>query len=108
MACAGLQLGSGASQVLEALLEAGQGSVCGIRNTTAYHPDPRVRSNPRPAPDGLLRSDAFRAGAAAVARRGLVLDIWAYQSHLDEVYDIARALTELPAIGRGWCGGIGG
>src|SRR3546814_7766196 len=59
---------------------------------------PRVRSNPRPAPDGLLRSDAFRAGAAAVARRGLVLDIWAYQSQLDEVYDIARALPELTVV----------
>ena len=98
IAFADLQLGDGVRPVLDAVIEAGEGKLCGIRNITAYHPHPDVRSNPRPAPDGLLRSDAFRTGAKAVAERGLCLDIWAYQSQLDEVCVLARALPELTIV----------
>lgn len=95
---ADLQLGDAVRPVLDALAEAGQGRLRGVRNTTAWHPDPVVRSNPRPAPDGLLRSDAFRDGAKAVAAMGLTLDIWAYQTQLDEVYTLAAALPDLTII----------
>lgn len=98
VAMADLQLGSGVRPVLEALAEAGQGRVKGIRNTTAWHADPAVRSNPNPPPDGLLRSDAFLAGAQAVAAEGLSLDVWAYQTQLDEVRALAEAVPELTVI----------
>ena len=98
IAFADLQLGDGVCPVLDAVIEAGQGKVCGIRNITAYHSHPEVRSNPRPAPDGLLRSGAFRTGAGALADRGLCLDIWAYQSQLDEISVLARALPELTIV----------
>lgn len=101
---ADLQLGDGVCPVLQALIEAGEGRLCGIRNTTAWHPDPAVQSNPQPAPDGLLRSDAFRAGAAAVARAGLVLDIWAYQTQLADVHALALALPDLTVV-LDHCGG---
>jgi predicted TIM-barrel fold metal-dependent hydrolase len=101
---ADLQLGAAVAPVLEALIEAGQGALCGIRNTTAWHADPAVRSNPRPAPEGLLRSAAFIEGARAVAARGLTLDIWAYQTQLDEVVAIARAMPELTVVVN-HCGG---
>ena len=98
VAMADLQLGAGVAPVLDALCEAGQGRVTGIRNTTAWHADPAVRSNPNPPPDGLLRSDAFRAGARALAARGLCLDIWAYQTQLDEGRALAEAIPALTVI----------
>lgn len=104
IAFADLQLGDDVRPVLDAVIEAGEGKVRGIRNTTAYHRHPAVRSNPRPAPDGLLRSDAFRIGAKAAGDNGLCLDIWAYQSQLDEVRTLARALPELTII-LDHCGG---
>ncbi|WP_319518534.1 amidohydrolase family protein [uncultured Martelella sp.] len=104
VAFADLQLGAGVQPVLEALVAAGQGRLRGIHNTTAWHADPAVRSNPRPAPEGLLRTDAFLEGARAVARTGLCLDVWAYQSQLGEVEALARALPELTIV-LDHCGG---
>lgn len=98
VAMADLQLGDGVRPVLEALAEAGQGRVKGIRNTTAWHPDRTVRSNPNPPPDGLLRTDAFRDGARAVAEHGLSLDVWAYQTQLDEVRALAVAAPDVTVI----------
>lgn len=98
VAMADLQLGDAVRPVLDALSMAAKGRLRGIRNTTAWHPDPAVRSNPNPPPDGLLRSDAFLEGARAVAEYGLCLDIWAYQTQLDEVYAIAAALPDLTVV----------
>jgi len=98
VAMADLQLGNDVRPVLDALTEAGQARLKGIRNTTAWHADPAVRSNPNPPPDGLLRTEAFRAGAQAVAAHGLSLDIWAYQTQLDEVCALAEAVPDLTVI----------
>ncbi|MEE2860450.1 MAG: amidohydrolase family protein [Pseudomonadota bacterium] len=95
---ADLQLGDRIAPVLDAMIDAAKGRLCGIRNTTAYHPDPLFRSNSRPAPDGLLCSDAFRAGARQVAQRGLVLDVWAYQTQLGEVLAVTRDVPELTVV----------
>ncbi|RYH06569.1 amidohydrolase [Tropicimonas sp. IMCC6043] len=98
IAFADLQLGAGVGPVLKALVETGDGKVRGIRNTTAFHPHPAVRSNSNPPPDGLLRSEAFGEGAREVAAAGLVLDVWAYQSQLDEVAALADAVPELTIV----------
>ncbi|TZG32540.1 amidohydrolase family protein [Agrobacterium sp. B1(2019)] len=98
VAFADLQLGSGVRDVLDRLIEAGGGKVRGIRNTTAYHADPAVRSNPNPPPDGLLRSDAFLDGARTLAKYGLTLDVWAYHTQLGEVLDLAAAVPDLTVV----------
>lgn len=98
VAMADLQLGAKVQPVLEGMRDIGQGRVKGIRNTTAWHADPAVQSNPNPPPDGLLRSDAFLEGARAVAQHGLTLDVWAYQTQLDDVAALARALPELIVV----------
>ena len=98
VAMADLQLGGDVAPVLDALIEAGQGRVAGIRNTTAWHADPAVRSNPNPPPEGRLRTEAFREGARAVAARGLCLDVWAYQTQLDEVRALAGAVPGLTVV----------
>lgn len=109
VAFADLMLGSAVREVIEGLKETASkmtaaNLICGIRNTTAYHPDPRVRSNPHPPPDGLLRADAFYKGALEVERAGLVLDIWAYQTQLQDVVRLARERPGL-AIVVDHCGG---
>ncbi len=95
-ACAGivgfadLRLGDAAEPVLHALLAAGGGRFRGVRNTTAAHPDPAIRSNPFPPPEGILLEENFRRGAALAGRMGLTLDVWAYHTQLVEVLDLAR------------------
>lgn len=98
VAMADLQLGDSVRPVLEGFAVAGRGRVKGVRNTTAWHRDPAVRSNPKPPPDGLLRTAAFREGARAVAEHGLCLDVWAYQTQLEEVRALAAAIPELTVI----------
>ncbi len=104
VAFADLQLGTAVRPVLEALKAAGNGRIVGVRNTTAWHPDPVVRSNPRPAPEGLLRTRSFLEGARAVAEAGLCLDVWAYQNQLAEVVALARAVPEVTIV-LDHCGG---
>ncbi|MBV8622122.1 MAG: amidohydrolase family protein [Herbaspirillum sp.] len=91
---ADLMLGAEVQAVLEALQQAGNGRLRGIRNTTAWHPDPSIRSNPQPPPPGLLGQDKFRAGARLLARYDLSLDVWAYHTQLDEVLALAQACPD--------------
>lgn len=101
---ADLQLGEKVDPVLDAMLLAGGAKVLGVRNTTAYHPSPAISSNPVPAQDGILRSEAFKTGAKRLIERGLTLDVWAYQTQLDDVCALARALPELSVVVN-HCGG---
>lgn len=95
---ADLLLGADVAPVLEELIEAGGGRFCGVRVPVAAHPDPAVRSNPVPAPEGLMISAPFIEGARELARRGLSLDIWAYQTQLDEVATLARRVPDLMIV----------
>lgn len=101
---ADLMLGAELQAVLEALLQAGNGRLRGIRNTTAWHPDAAIRSNPLPPPPGLLMQERFRAGARLLARYDLSLDVWAYHTQLDEVLALAQACPDTRVI-LDHCGG---
>ena len=79
-------------------MEAGGGRFRGVRMPVAAHPDPTVRSNPVPAPEGLMVSKPFVEAARQLSRLGLSLDIWAYQTQLDEVATLARRLPELTIV----------
>lgn len=96
--CADLSLGDRVEPILEALIRAGGGRLSGIRNQTAWHPDPAIRSNPLPPPPGLLRSDTFGRGVAALARHGLGLDVWAYHTQLDDLYDLAKGHPDVRIV----------
>ncbi len=91
---ADLRLGADVEPVLDALIAAGNGRLRGIRNTTAAHPDPRIRSNPQPPPEGILLEAGFQAGAALLGRRRLPLDVWAYHTQLAEVDALVRACPD--------------
>ncbi len=84
--------------VLDAMFAAANGRLRSIRNNAAWHADPQLQSNAiRPMP-GLLRSKEFINGAAKLPGRDLTLDVWVYQTQLDEVFDLARQLPSLTVI----------
>jgi predicted TIM-barrel fold metal-dependent hydrolase len=104
MACAGivgfvdLTLGDRAAPVLEAHMAAAGTRFRGVRNRTAWHPSPEVRSNLISPPPGPLEHPDFVAGARHLARLGLTLDVWAYHTQMPAVMALARAVPELTII----------
>lgn len=96
--CVDLLEGAAIAPVLEAMSAVGGGAFKGVRLPVASHPDPAVRSNPVPAPAGLLEGTRFVAGARELARRELSLDLWVYQTQLDEVAALARQLPDLQIV----------
>lgn len=84
--------------VLEEMQARSGGRLRGIRNATAWHGDPRLVSNPRPPPAGILMDERFHEGVTCLARYGLSLDIWAYHTQLDEVLALARRFPDQPIV----------
>ncbi|RZT91717.1 putative TIM-barrel fold metal-dependent hydrolase [Advenella incenata] len=102
--CAGIVAGADLcldgelEQVLEQMIQSGGQRLKGIRNSTAWHDHPAVRSNPIQPPAGLLQDAKFQSGARRLQKHGLSLDIWAYHTQLDEVYNLAKACPETVII----------
>ena len=95
---ADLTLGDKVKPVLEALVEAGNGRFRGIRHSAAWDADPATLGPPFSAPEGLYRSDVFRAGFAAFATHGLTFDAWLLEPQLDDLLDLARAFPDQQII----------
>ncbi|GGJ28199.1 amidohydrolase family protein [Neoroseomonas lacus] len=110
-ACAGivgyvdLTLGDRVVPLLEAHVATARSRFRGVRNRTAWHPSPAVRSNLLRPPPGSLEDPRFVEGARRLAAHGLVLDIWAYQTQLPLVHAVARAVPELTVVAN-HCGGL--
>lgn len=94
VAGADLQLGAGVEAVLDEMRDRAGRRLCGVRNTTAWHADPAVVSNPNPPPAGILARRDFRAGVACLRRHELSLDVWGYHSQLPEIIALAQAFPE--------------
>ncbi|MEO3473703.1 amidohydrolase family protein [Roseomonas sp. CAU 1739] len=109
-ACAGiigfvdLTLGDRVAPLLEAHVATASARFRGVRNRTAWHPSPAVRSNLLGPPPGPLEDPRFVDGARRLAAHGLVLDIWAYQTQLPLVAAVARAVPDLTVVVN-HCGG---
>jgi predicted TIM-barrel fold metal-dependent hydrolase len=101
---ADLTLGDRVAPVLDAHLAVAGTRFRGVRNRTAWHPSPAVRSNLVTPPPGPLEDPRFIGGARHLATRGLVLDIWAYQTQLPLVAAVARAVPDLTVVVN-HCGG---
>ncbi len=99
-----LTLGDRVTPLLEAHRAAAGARFRGVRNRTAWHPDPAVRSNLVTPPPGPLEHPGFAEGARRLAAQGLSLDVWAYQTQLPHVAALARAVPELTVIVN-HCGG---
>jgi L-fuconolactonase len=103
-ACAGivgmvdLTLGDRVAPLLEAHLAVAGERFRGVRNRTAWHPAPEVRSNLSSPPPGPLAHPGFRDGAKRLAGFGLALDVWAYHTQLAQVVELARTVPELTVV----------
>lgn len=109
-ACAGivgfvdLTLGDRVEAVLQAHERAAGPRFAGVRNRTAWHPSPEVRSNLLTPAPGPLEHPDFVTGARVLARHGLALDVWAYHTQLPHVLALARAVPSLTVVVN-HCGG---
>jgi L-fuconolactonase len=77
--------------LLDAHRDAALGRLRGIRNLSAW--DPRAAAVNGP-PQGLLMSEAFRAGFARLAPHGLTFETWMLHSQLAELRDLADAFPD--------------
>jgi L-fuconolactonase len=98
VAGADLILGAGVDAVFERMRGIAGDRFVGIRNSVAWHESPDVRSSSVLPPPGLMMNPAFREGVGRLARHNLSLDIWAYQTQLAEVLDLARSFPDVTMI----------
>src|SRR6058998_4213619 len=95
---ANLNLGDRVAPVLEALHAASPNRLRGIRHTVTWDPHPEIDNTAAHKIQGQLASEEFRAGARVLARMGLTLEGWLYESQLQEMAAFAKAVPELTII----------
>ena len=98
VAFADMTLGDQLAEVLGGHAEVAGFALKGIRHSVSRDenfPDGIVL---RPAPAGLMGSNAYRAGLKLVQQRGLVYDAMLYHSQMDEVIALARDMPDLPIV----------
>lgn len=102
---ADLRAGADVGAVLDAHIKAGEGRFRGVRHLTTWDSDTSLANPLTAATQGLLGDTAYRAGLATLLSRSLSYDAWLFWPQLDELYEVAAALPELPII-INHCGGI--
>ena len=88
---ADLTLGDAVATVLDAHIQSGGGRFRGIRHAAGWDASDQVWNSHTRPPEGLYRSEVFRAGFAHLAPRDLAFDAWLYHPQLADVADLARA-----------------
>ncbi|MVW72361.1 amidohydrolase family protein [Bordetella sp. 15P40C-2] len=63
----------------------------GVRNLSAWHPDPEVSATSIVYPKDLLSSADFRRGLGALTDMDLVFDAFMFHTQLNDLIDLARA-----------------
>jgi L-fuconolactonase len=86
-----LRLGDRVEEVLRAHIQAGGGRYRGIRNQTAYDPDPALRSAGAGQLPHALLDKQFRAGFKWLEKLGLSYDAWLFEPQLSDLTELARA-----------------
>ena len=91
-----MTLGAAAEPLLEWHIEASGGRFRGVRYSTGWDADDRIRSV---APEsGMLVEGKVKEAASILARLGLALDSWLYHPQLDEVAELADAVPDLTIV----------
>jgi L-fuconolactonase len=91
-----MTLGEGVEPLLERHIAASGGRFRGVRCSTGWDPDERIRNV---APDERrLVSGPVKDAAAVLDRLNLSLDSWVYHPQLDEVAELADAFPSLTII----------
>jgi len=91
-----MTLGAAIEPLLEKHIEASGGRFRGVRYSTGWDADERIRNV---APAARILVDArVKEAAAILARMGLELDCWVYHPQLDEVAELADARPDLTVV----------
>ena len=93
-----LTLGGEVPRVLDALEAASGGRLRGIRQPVAVIDDPAILGSVVTPPPGLMATEAMAVGVREMGRRGLALDIWAFQTQLGEALQLAKAAPETTIV----------
>ncbi|MEL7463236.1 MAG: amidohydrolase family protein [Pseudomonadota bacterium] len=100
-----LTLGAKVGPVLDALAAASGGRLRGIRQPVAVIDDPAILGSVVTPPPSLMTTEAMAEGVREMGRRGLVLDIWAFQTQLGEARLLAERAPETTIV-IDHCGGV--
>jgi L-fuconolactonase len=95
---ADLSLGAAVRDVLEAEIAAGGGRFRGVRNISAWHPDPAARGSSVDPPPDVLTRPALREGLRCLTALGLTFDAWMYHTQLGELIALARACPDATIV----------
>lgn len=96
---ADLAMGDRVAEALDAHIAAGGGRFRGVRQVALSHPSPEpFRYVLSPPIEGLLRSDAFRAGFALLGPRGLSFDATVFHTQLDDIAALSDAFPDTVII----------
>ncbi|MFV0294779.1 MAG: amidohydrolase family protein [Hyphomicrobiaceae bacterium] len=99
-----LGLGGDVEPVLAAMVKAGGRRFKGVRNISAYHPDPEARGSSMNPPPDVLTNPRFLEGLKVLTRMGLTFDCFMYHPQLPEIVDVARACPDAVIV-LNHCGG---
>jgi predicted TIM-barrel fold metal-dependent hydrolase len=95
---ADLCLGEQLDEVLAAHEQEGRGLFRGIRHAGACDDDPGALMIPGPAPAGLYRDEAFRAGVRRLGELGYSYDTWHYHHQNRDFAELARAVPDTTMV----------
>jgi L-fuconolactonase len=102
-----LDAGDTLDELIEALLQASDGRLRGIRCPATWDPDPLISAGRSFARQGLMSAPKFRAGVARLAAHQLVYEAWQFYPQLGELADLAAAVPGTTIV-CGHCGGLVG
>jgi predicted TIM-barrel fold metal-dependent hydrolase len=104
---ADLALGDNVAPVLEALIAAGNGRLCGIRHGVTWDSGNAAKFGPRVAPRYRLLDPAFRRGFARLLKLDLAFDAWLFYPQLPDLMDLLKVFPEANVILNHMGGAIG-
>ncbi|MGE0798879.1 MAG: amidohydrolase [Lautropia sp.] len=98
VAYADLRSEAGLPRLLDAHAQRAGPRFKGIRQITAWDPEPSVNNPENKVTAGMLEDPRFRRGMAMLASRGLRFDAWVYHTQLPALTDLARAFPGVPIV----------
>lgn len=93
-----LGLGAAAAPILRKHMARGGRRFVGVRNLSAFDPNPEVSVTSVTYPKDLLRDPTFHKGAQALGELGLVFDCFVFHPQLEDVVIAAKACPDTPIV----------
>lgn len=93
-----LTLGDRLPAVLDALQAGAGGRLVGIRMPVACSDDPAINASVVTPPPGLMKTEEMADGVRQLGARGLALDIWAFQTQMQDALVLAKRAPDTTIV----------